>query len=197
MQSCPLLKPFGDLKFCENVVSKLSDWLVCNNHWNKTFYKGPPFEFLVDYKLKNIKGGDPYKMSRINVLHSCWNFAQFKKNKHVAKIWSVSSSKNKKSMQFSVFRNIWKILLLTDKDWWDFNICGTVFFSNWIRVLASCPAQAEARVAYPRPLRPKLRSAVIFSKKTQNPGFLVKNWDCGWLWGVRYGEKLWFQCHKV
>ena len=49
-----------------------------------TFYKGPPFEFLVLL-------GDPYKMSNINVVQSCWNFAQLSrpKNKQVAKIWGL------------------------------------------------------------------------------------------------------------
>ena len=42
------------------------------------------------------------------------------------------------------------------------------FFPNfWIGVLVSCPAQAEAREAYPRPLKPKLRSAVMFSQNTR------------------------------
>ena len=41
------------------------------------------------------------------------------------------------------------------------------FFSNfWIGVLVSVPAQVEAREAYFRPLRPKLRSAVMFSQNT-------------------------------
>jgi len=40
---------------------------------------------------------------------------------------------------------------LTDKDWLDFNLYGADFFNFWIGVLASCPAQAEAREAYPRP----------------------------------------------
>ena len=40
-----------------------------------------------------------------------------------------------------------------------------IFLDFWIGVLASCQAQAEAREAYPRPLRPKLRPVVTFSYK--------------------------------
>ena len=50
------------------------------------------------------------------------------------------------------------------------------FFPNfWIGVLASCPAQAEARKAYPRPLRPKLRSGGTFSSKHQKNAILAKS----------------------
>ena len=50
------------------------------------------------------------------------------------------------------------------------------FFPNfWIGVLASCPAQAEARKAYPRPLRPKLRSGGMFSSKHQKNAILAKS----------------------
>ena len=44
----------------------------------------------------------------------------------------------------------------------------------WIGVLVSCPAQAEDREVYPRTLRPKLRSAVTFSQKTQKNAISAK-----------------------
>ena len=50
-----------------------------------------------------------------------------------------------------------------------------IFFNFWIGVLASCPAQAEAREAYPRPLRPKLRSGGTFSSKHQKNAILAKS----------------------
>ena len=50
-------------------------------HSCKTFCKGPPFEFLVDFKTKKLQRGDPYKMFNINVVQSCWNFSQLKKIK--------------------------------------------------------------------------------------------------------------------
>ena len=37
-----------------------------------------PLEFLVGYKIKKHQRGDPYKLSNINVVPSCWNFAQLK-----------------------------------------------------------------------------------------------------------------------
>ena len=50
------------------------------------------------------------------------------------------------------------------------------FFPNfWIGVLASCPAQAEARKPYLRPLRPKLRSGGTFSSKHQKKAILAKS----------------------
>ena len=44
------------------------------------------FSYFAIYQ--KFKGGDPYKMSNINVVQSCWNFIQLKevKNKLVAKI---------------------------------------------------------------------------------------------------------------
>ena len=50
-------------------------------HWHQTFYKGPPFEFLVNCKIKKHQRGDHYKMSIINVVQSYWNFAQLKEIK--------------------------------------------------------------------------------------------------------------------
>ena len=46
------------------------------------------FDFLIYQKFK---GGDPFKMSNINVVQSCWYFAQLSKlkNKQVAKIWGL------------------------------------------------------------------------------------------------------------
>ena len=38
-------------------------------------------DILVDYKNKIHQKGDPYKMSNINVVQSCWNFAQLTKIK--------------------------------------------------------------------------------------------------------------------
>ena len=48
--------------------------------------------------------GDPYKMYNINVVQSCWNFAQLSKikNKQVAKIWGLYLKKQRfgDTMQF-------------------------------------------------------------------------------------------------
>ena len=50
-------------------------------HWYYTFYKGPPFDVFWFFNLPKIQRGDPYKMSNINVVQSCWNFAQLSKIK--------------------------------------------------------------------------------------------------------------------
>ena len=34
-------------------------------HWYYAFYKGPPFEFLVNYKIKKHQRGDPYKIKAV------------------------------------------------------------------------------------------------------------------------------------
>ena len=36
------------------------------------------FDFVI---YQNIYGGDPYRMYNINVVKSCWNFAQLKEIK--------------------------------------------------------------------------------------------------------------------
>ena len=51
------------------------------HHWYQTFYKGPSFEFLVDWKIKKHQRGEPYKMSNVNVVQSCRNFVQLSKIK--------------------------------------------------------------------------------------------------------------------
>ena len=50
-------------------------------HLYYTFYKGPPFEFWVNYKNKKHQSGDPCKMCNINVVLSSSNLAQFSKMK--------------------------------------------------------------------------------------------------------------------
>ena len=37
----------------------------------QSFIRVPPFEILVDYKIKKHQRGDPYKMYNINVVQSC------------------------------------------------------------------------------------------------------------------------------
>ena len=39
------------------------------------------FDFVTYRKFKGGREGDPYKMSNINVVQSCWNFAQLKEVK--------------------------------------------------------------------------------------------------------------------
>ena len=38
-------------------------------HWYYTFYKGPPFEFVVDYKIKKDQSGDPYLISSLFICY--------------------------------------------------------------------------------------------------------------------------------
>ena len=66
-------------------------------HWYYTFYKGSPFDVFWFFNLPKIQRGDPYKISNINVVQSCWNFAQLSKikNKQVAKIWGLYLKKQK------------------------------------------------------------------------------------------------------
>ena len=48
--------------------------------WYSTFYKGPPFDVFSFPNLPKIQRGDPYKMSNVNVVQSCWNLAQLREN---------------------------------------------------------------------------------------------------------------------
>ena len=76
-------------------------------------------------KSKNIKGGDPHKMSNISIkldinMYQCCpiflNFAQFSKRKKISKEpkFEVSSSVNKNLAQKSGFKKVWKILQAQD-----------------------------------------------------------------------------------
>ena len=40
----------------------MSGWIQAAMQQN-TIYKGPPYDFLADYKIKKHQMGDPYKMS--------------------------------------------------------------------------------------------------------------------------------------
>ena len=50
-------------------------------HWYHTFYKGPPLDIFWFFNLPKIQRGDPYKIFNINVVQTCWNFAQLSKMK--------------------------------------------------------------------------------------------------------------------
>ena len=60
-------------------------------HWFKTIYKGPPFDVFWFCNLPKIQRRDPYKMSNINVVQSCWNFAQLSKIKKLAGSQNIRS----------------------------------------------------------------------------------------------------------
>ena len=71
------------------------------------------FEFLVDYKIKKQQRVNPYyKMSYINVVQSCWNFAQLKEIKNSQNLKSLTLKNKKKLGQQSGFQKVWNILLV-------------------------------------------------------------------------------------
>ena len=71
-------------------------------------YKGPSFEFLVDWKIKKYWRGDPYKMLS-NLAENLHSSAEKKISKQPK--FEVSNSKNKNLVTQCSFQNVWKILL--------------------------------------------------------------------------------------
>ena len=62
------------------------------HYWCNIFHKGSPFDVFWFCNLPKIQRGDPYKMCKINVVQTCWNFA------HSKKIKKYACSQNLKSL---------------------------------------------------------------------------------------------------
>ena len=59
-------------------------------------------QFQTELDLLFFYFADPYKISNINAVQCCWNFAQLTKirNKQVAKIWGLKKQRFGDTMQF-------------------------------------------------------------------------------------------------
>ena len=81
---------------CFFLLMHMQSFIILDNIDIRRVIRIPPFGRLKNQKTSK---GDPYKMSNINVVQSCWNFA------HLKKLKKYSCSQNLKSLTQKA--NIW------------------------------------------------------------------------------------------